>query len=76
MFGGYNLLKRGGLSKYVSYISVGKGRDMGLDSILGFEGKVGRARLSCVPCTHTVILRRTYGALASRPTLLGFAPAR
>lgn len=41
MFGGYNALKRGGLSKYVSYISVGKGRDMGLDSILGFEGKVG-----------------------------------
>ena len=44
MFGGYNALKRGGLSKYVSYISVGKGRDMGLDSILGFEGKVRGAR--------------------------------
>ncbi|KAG2500438.1 hypothetical protein HYH03_002006 [Edaphochlamys debaryana] len=41
-FGGYNALKRGGLSKYVSYISVGKGRDMGLDSILGFEGKISK----------------------------------
>ncbi|KAG2482847.1 hypothetical protein HYH03_018238 [Edaphochlamys debaryana] len=41
-FGGYNALKRGGLSKYVSYISVGKGRDMGLDSILGFEGKINK----------------------------------
>lgn len=41
VFGGMNAMKRGGLSKYVSYISVGKGRDMGLDSILGFEGKVG-----------------------------------
>lgn len=41
MFGGYNALKRGGQSIYVSYISVGKGRDMGLDSILGFEAKVG-----------------------------------
>ncbi|GFR52418.1 hypothetical protein Agub_g14990 [Astrephomene gubernaculifera] len=42
VFGGYNALKRGGLSKYVSYISVGKGRDMGLDSILGFEGKISK----------------------------------
>ena len=58
MFGGYNALKRGGLSKYVSYISVGKGRDMGLDSILGFEAKVSaskvvRGRLMCMgpfPC--------------------------
>lgn len=40
VFGGYNALKRGGQSIYVSYMSVGKGRDMGLDSILGFEGKV------------------------------------
>ncbi|KAG2496933.1 hypothetical protein HYH03_004939 [Edaphochlamys debaryana] len=42
VFGGYNALKRGGLSKYVSYTSVGKGRDMGLDSILGFEGKISK----------------------------------
>ncbi|KAG2489222.1 hypothetical protein HYH03_012244 [Edaphochlamys debaryana] len=41
-FGGFNAIKRGGLSKYVSYTSVGKGRDMGLDSILGFEGKISK----------------------------------
>ncbi|PNH12038.1 Callose synthase 5 [Tetrabaena socialis] len=42
VFGGMNALKRGGLSRYCSYISVGKGRDMGLDSILGFEGKISK----------------------------------
>jgi hypothetical protein len=50
-FGGMNALKRGGFSCYVSYISVGKGRDMGLDSILGFEvrGRGGRERLPTPP---------------------------
>ncbi|KXZ42315.1 hypothetical protein GPECTOR_163g143 [Gonium pectorale] len=41
-FGGYNALKRGGLSRYAAYMSVGKGRDMGLDSILGFEAKISK----------------------------------
>lgn len=40
VFAGYNHVLRGGRVKFEEYISVGKGRDMGFDSILGFEAKV------------------------------------
>ena len=40
VFAGYNHTMRGGRTKFKEYISVGKGRDMGFDSILGFEAKV------------------------------------
>ena len=40
VFGGYNVLLRGRHIQFVDYISVGKGRDMGLESINTFEGKV------------------------------------
>ena len=40
VFAGYNSTLRGGKTKFKEYISVGKGRDMGFDSINGFEAKV------------------------------------
>lgn len=40
VFGGYNHCLRGGDLKYREYISVGKGRDMGFDSINAFEIKI------------------------------------
>lgn len=40
VFGGYNVVLRGGLVRYRDYISVGKGRDMGFVSINGFEIKI------------------------------------
>ena len=40
VFGGYNVLLRGRRIQFVDYISVGKGRDMGLESINTFEAKV------------------------------------
>lgn len=46
VFAGYNHTLRGGKTKFKEYISVGKGRDMGFDSINSFESKVcgvGRA---------------------------------
>ncbi|KAK9815749.1 hypothetical protein WJX72_008855 [[Myrmecia] bisecta] len=40
VFAGYNHTLRGGSVKFKEYISVGKGRDMGFDSINSFESKV------------------------------------
>jgi hypothetical protein len=42
VFAGYNHTLRAGNVKFKEYISVGKGRDMGFDSINSFESKVGR----------------------------------
>lgn len=41
VFAGYNHTLRGGKTKFKEYIAVGKGRDMGFDSINSFESKVG-----------------------------------
>ncbi|KAK2080835.1 hypothetical protein QBZ16_000689 [Prototheca wickerhamii] len=40
VFAGYNHTLRGGKVKFKEYIAVGKGRDMGFDSINSFESKV------------------------------------
>jgi 1,3-beta-glucan synthase len=40
VFGGYNVMLRGRDITYVDYHSVGKGRDMGFETINGFESKV------------------------------------
>ncbi|KAG2448290.1 hypothetical protein HYH02_006874 [Chlamydomonas schloesseri] len=40
VFGGMNHTLRGGRIKYREYISCGKGRDMGFDSINAFEAKI------------------------------------
>ena len=40
VFAGYNHTVRGGKVKFKEYISCGKGRDMGFDSINSFESKV------------------------------------
>lgn len=40
VFAGYNHVLRGGRVKFKEYIAVGKGRDMGFDSINSFESKV------------------------------------
>jgi 1,3-beta-glucan synthase component len=40
VFAGYNHTLRGAQTKFLEYISVGKGRDMGFDSINSFESKV------------------------------------
>eukprot|EP00775_Hariotina_reticulata_P008714 gene8714-8895_t len=40
VFGGYNVMLRGRDITYVDYISVGKGRDMGFETINTFEAKV------------------------------------
>lgn len=40
VFAGYNHMLRGGKVKFKEYISCGKGRDMGFDSINSFESKV------------------------------------
>lgn len=42
VFAGYNHTLRGARTKFLEYISVGKGRDMGFDSINSFEAKVRR----------------------------------
>jgi hypothetical protein len=42
VFGGYNVMLRGREIKYVDYIAVGKGRDMGFETINTFEAKVRR----------------------------------
>lgn len=42
VFAGYEAFIRGGTVKFREYISVGKGRDMGFDSINSFESKVRR----------------------------------
>ena len=43
VFAGYNATLRGARTKFLEYISVGKGRDMGFDSINSFESKASRA---------------------------------
>lgn len=53
VFAGYNHVQRSGSVKFKEYISVGKGRDMGFDSINSFESKVcgwmgGWVRCVCV----------------------------
>ncbi|KAG2499845.1 hypothetical protein HYH03_002136 [Edaphochlamys debaryana] len=40
VFGGMNAALRGGVTRYREYISVGKGRDTGFDSINAFENKI------------------------------------
>lgn len=40
VFAGYNHTLRGAQTKFLEFISVGKGRDMGFDSINSFESKV------------------------------------
>ena len=47
VFAGYNHVLRGARVKFLEYISVGKGRDMGFDSINSFESKVETDRVSC-----------------------------
>ncbi len=42
VFGGLNHTTRGARIKYREYMNVGKGRDMGLDSILSFEIKASQ----------------------------------
>lgn len=42
VFGGYNVMLRGRDITYVDYIAVGKGRDMGFETINTFEAKVGQ----------------------------------
>jgi hypothetical protein len=40
IFGGMNVLSRGGTIDYVDYMQVDKGRDVQYDAALGFEGKI------------------------------------
>ena len=40
IFGGINVLARGGTVHYVDYMQVDKGRDVQYDAALGFEGKI------------------------------------
>ena len=40
IFGGMNVLARGGTVHYVDYMHVDKGRDVQYDAALGFEGKI------------------------------------
>ncbi len=51
VFAGYNHTLRGARTKFVEYISVGKGRDMGFDSINSFESKARWTayRHACLP---------------------------
>ncbi|KAG2442546.1 hypothetical protein HXX76_002632 [Chlamydomonas incerta] len=48
VFGGMNHTLRGGQIKYREYISCGKGRDMGFDSINAFEVKISGGGGECV----------------------------
>ena len=41
VFAGYNATLRGARTKFREYMALGKGRDMGFDSINAFESKVG-----------------------------------
>ena len=57
VFAGYNHTLRGARTKFVEYISVGKGRDMGFDSINSFESKVRKITLSsCVSAQPDVCI--------------------
>ena len=53
MFAGYNQVLRSGNVKFKEYISVGKGRDMGFDSINSFESKA-RVSLAAMHCVCAV----------------------
>jgi hypothetical protein len=46
VFGGYNVMLRGRDITYVDYVAVGKGRDMGFETINTFEAKVGAGLFS------------------------------
>eukprot|EP00878_Enallax_costatus_P028731 GHUV01031068.1.p1 GENE.GHUV01031068.1~~GHUV01031068.1.p1 ORF type:complete len:275 (-),score=41.70 GHUV01031068.1:603-1427(-) len=50
VFGGYNVMLRGRDITYVDYHSVGKGRDMGFETILAFEGKVRDLAVFTIHC--------------------------
>jgi hypothetical protein len=45
VFGGYNVFLRGRDITYVDFIAVGKGRDMGFETINTFEAKVRRVQV-------------------------------
>lgn len=53
VFGGYNVMLRGRDITYVDYIAVGKGRDMGFETINTFEAKVS---CQCVQRCWLVLL--------------------
>ncbi|KAJ9527498.1 hypothetical protein QJQ45_025772 [Haematococcus lacustris] len=59
IFGGFNHTLRGGRIKYREYMRVGKGRDMGLDSINAFEIKISGG-------AGEVMISRDLWRLASR----------
>lgn len=61
VFAGYNAVQRSGSVKFKEYISVGKGRDMGFDSINGFESKasVWNLCLACVCGLHKKCVHNT-----------------
>jgi hypothetical protein len=58
VFGGYNVMLRGRDITYVDYIAVGKGRDMGFETINTFEAKVkpGRLRLLLLCAASRILL--------------------
>jgi hypothetical protein len=60
VFGGYNVMLRGRDVTYVDYIAVGKGRDMGFETINMFEAKVGNK--ACWFVWHSLLV---YGTSAS-----------
>ena len=49
VFGGYNIMLRGRDVVFRDYLAVGKGRDMGLLTVLTFEVSV---RMSKTACTY------------------------
>jgi hypothetical protein len=59
VFSGYNHTLRGAGIKYREYISAGKGRDMGFDSINAFEIKTSRG-------AGSILISRDLWRLASR----------
>jgi len=60
IFGGINVLSRGGTVHYADYIQVDKGRDVQYDAALGFEGKISGGT-----AVHT--LSRDFYRLMSSP---------
>lgn len=54
VFGGYNVMLRGRDITFVDYHAVGKGRDMGFETILTFEAKVGGEAV--VPASWCILL--------------------
>ena len=49
VFAGYNATLRGARTVFREYMALGKGRDMGFDSINAFESKVRALTASCFP---------------------------